>query len=219
MLTRFTKHWPFWIWVLIFVLMCFTGFWGRSQSDFWHSWEYAALGSTVLYTVLFYIMGFFFRRKWFRTIPHGFLGALLPCMLIVVGSLGYATWISYKSGECNWQLFYLVVGSIFFLLISLIMAFKSNDEAVREDFYMSFKLNDTPVAVAFSLLLLYSYLFHKQYGGEPIGGNHAQFEPQIRAFIGGAIAFQMIVSNWIFALLFRTPGVEFPEAVSNNGGQ
>ena len=28
----------------------------------------------------------------------------------------------------------------------------------------------------------------------------------IRAFIGGAIAFQMIASNWTLALIFRTPG-------------
>jgi hypothetical protein len=213
------KQWPFWIWVVIFIGMFIVGFLGVTEKYFWHYWEYAALGSTVLYATLFYLLGFFFRRKVFMTLKDGKdIGLAIPCMLGAVGFLGYASYVSYSNGNCNEQLIFIVAGSICFLLLSLIMTRRSNDQAVREDFKTSLILNDMPVAVAFGLLLAYSYRFHVIYAGEPLTDKSPPTELQIRAFIGGAIAFQMILSNWIFADIFRKPGFEFPRTAATAEG-
>jgi hypothetical protein len=208
------------MWIAIFLLVLGWGFWGVQRTDFWQSWETAAVLSTAAYSLLFYVVGFFSpSRNLFKSVVDKhikYLGYLLPLMAGAVVFLLAAWAVSHWMGDCNLQLLCIFLASLSFLALSVVMSRHSNDSAVREDFKTSLHLNDVPVTAAFLLLLLYSVLYHWIYTGQllPHMLKHLS-DPPIKAFIGGAIAFQMIISNWVFAHIFREPGAESRETTAN----
>jgi hypothetical protein len=89
----------------------------------------------------------------------------------------------------------MVMVAVCFWVVDSIMARQSNKEKVSQDFRASVRLNDTPALMAFAVLFIYSLIYRRN-----------GYDQTFRAFIGGAIAFQMIVSNWVLAIIFRKPG-------------
>ena len=130
---------------------------------------------------------------WVGLIPF----LLLIAILCLVG----ATASSLMEWTCWLQLLFMVIVAVCFCVVDSIMARQSNKEKVRQDFRASVKLNDTPALMAFLVLFFYALIYRR-----------TGYDPTFRAFIGGAIAFQMIVSNWVLALIFRKPGEWYDEA-------
>jgi hypothetical protein len=203
-------QWAFGLWAVIFIGVLIFGLWGPSivvlpirykPPQFWHYWEFAALLSTCIFNVLFYILGFFMPPQMFKDLKSFAWAGLIPFLLLiaVLGLIG-ATISSLMELSCWLQLLFMVVVAVCFWVVDSVMARQSNKERVRQDFRASVKLNDTPALMAFSVLFIYSLIYRKN-----------GYDQSFRAFIGGAIAFQMIVSNWVLALIFRKPGEWYNE--------
>lgn len=197
------SQWAFGLWILIFLCVLLFGLFGPSmgllppqKAQFWHYWEVAALGSTCLFNVLFYVLGFFMPPQMFKDLKSFAWVGLVPFLLLIaILCLVLATASSLMEWTCWFQLFLLLVVAICFWGVDSVMARQSNKDAVRQDFRASVKLNDTPSLMAFFVLFVYALIYRRN-----------GFDQNFRAFIGGAIAFQMIVSNWVLALIFRRPG-------------
>jgi hypothetical protein len=202
------KQWAFAMWILIFCLVIGFGLGGKFiiakwgyQWHFWLFWEVAALVSTILFNLLFYILGFFLPPKMFLNLKQGsYIGLIVLLELFSIAGLGFATWISLRERSCTTQLFLILITVICLATIDSVMARQSNDENVRRDFRSSLSLNDIPALVAFTVLLIFSLI----YSSNHMGPN--TYDDTFRAFIGGAIAFQMIASNSTFAIIFRRSG-------------
>jgi len=196
-------QWAFGLWAVIFLLvLCFGvlgprfGILGLKNAQFWHYWEVAALGSTVLFNLLFYVLGFFLPPQMFKDLRSFAWVGLVPFLLLIaILCLIAATASSLMEWTCWLQLLFLVVVAICFWGVDSVMARQSNKELVRQDFRFSVKLNDTPSLMAFLVLFIYALIYRSK-----------GYDQNFRAFIGGAVAFQMIVSNWVLALIFRSPG-------------
>jgi Kef-type K+ transport system membrane component KefB len=208
LIATFKKRWAFIIWILIFAVVLSVGMFGAKllpsflkvePGHFWHHWELAALGSTCLFNALFYLIGFFMAPRMFLHLNKQVYVGLIPIlMLFIVGLLVAATIISLHDGSCMLQLALLLTVTALLCTFDYIMAKQSQDEKVRQDFMASVVLNDIPACIAFLALLAFSSVYHSS---ATMG-----YDPPFRAFIGGAIAFQMLLSNWVLALIFRKPG-------------
>lgn len=205
--SSFKDQWAFFLWIMIFASVLFVGMFGTSknlplQADpnyFWHSWEIAALGSTILFNLLFYVLGFFMPPRMFLQLRVKEYTGLFPLLMaLTVGLLAWSTYISLHDGDCTLQIALLLAASVLLLVFDFVMGRQSRSEKVRQDFQTSVRLNDIPICIAFFVLWLFSCV-HPFEGVPP---NDRSF----RAFIGGAIAFQMLLSNWVVALIFRKPG-------------
>jgi hypothetical protein len=200
------KQWAFGLWIGIFFLVLVFGLGGQFiiakwgfQLHFWLYWEVAALVSTILFNALFYILGFFLPPQMFLQLKRGgYIGVIVLLEGISIAGLCFATWISLRDKSCSIQLFLILITIICLTTIDSVMARQSNDENVRKDFQSSVALNDKPALVAFTVLLVFSLIYSSSRG--------AIYDDNFRAFIGGAIAFQMIASNWTLAIIFRRSG-------------
>jgi hypothetical protein len=165
---------------------------------FWHYWEVGALVSTCVFNTFFYILGFFFPPKMFLHLKDGrYIGILVFLELISSFFLGVATWVSLNEKNCLYQLFAIVVVSLCLWAIDWVMSRQSRNKKIREDFQASSILNDMPSFFAFTVLFIFTLVFYM---------SRRDFDPAFRAFIGGAIAFQMIFSNFVLVLILRKPG-------------
>lgn len=210
-LKQWAKHWAFWTWIIIFILVVAFGLYGhlvvadKYNWKFWHYWEVGALVSTIAYNFIFYVVGFFLPPRFFvngNLKKESFIGLIGPIMIVSIGVFGWATFISLAGGSCRWQLFLILAGVFSFLIFDWRMMCESKKEDISEDFQASVKLNDFPSLAAFAMLWLFSLIYRP---GEEAGLSSDKLD-LFRAFIGGAIAFQMIASNWALALIFRKPG-------------
>jgi hypothetical protein len=213
LIATFKKRWAFIIWILIFAMVLCIGMFGTKLTSpfvkiephhFWHHWELAALGSTCLFNALFYLIGFFMAPRMFlHLFKQVYVGLIPILMLFIVGLLITATYISLHDGSCMTQLALLLSVTILLCTFDFIMAKQSRDERVRQDFMASVVLNDIPACIAFLALLAFSMIYHASEANV--------YDLPFRAFIGGAIAFQMLLSNWVLALIFRKPGEWYQE--------
>jgi hypothetical protein len=218
LIATFKKRWAFIIWILIFAVVLSVGMFGAKllpsflkvePGHFWHHWELAALGSTCLFNALFYLIGFFMAPRMFLHLNKQVYVGLIPIlMLFIVGLLVQATVISLHDGSCMLQLALLLAVAMLLCAFDYIMAKQSQDEMVRQDFMASVVLNDIPACIAFLALLAFSRVYHSS----EVNAYDAPF----RAFIGGAIAFQMLLSNWVLALIFRKPGEWYQKEPTEN---
>lgn len=205
------KQWAFAAWIVIFIFVVFFGLLGHlivgpagHTWKFWHYWEVGALVSTTAYNLIFYVVGFFVPPRFFvngNLKKEWFIGLIGPLMILSIGVFGGATYISFTGGSFKLQLSLILVGVLSFLIFDWRMECESKNEDISEDFHASVRLNDLPAVAAFTVLWLFSLVYRP--GDE--GAVSENFE-LFRAFIGGAIAFQMIASNWALALIFRKRG-------------
>lgn len=210
---KLKEQWPFVLWVGIFFLVIFFGLvgpcivaylrWKWDWMHFWHYWEVGALISTAFYNGLFYLLGFFRSPRMFKHVEFNYVG-LIPILCgIAVFLLIGATAVSFMEKWGWMQLLLIFLGTVCFWKVDHIMAQHSKIEAVRQDFDASVRLNDMPALVAFGVLFLFSLIYPMYMQMTSQGGG---YDSVFRAFMGGAIGFQMIASNWALALIFRKPG-------------
>ena len=211
LIATFKKRWAFIIWIIIFAMVLSVGLFGTklkipvvAPDHFWHHWELAALGSTCLFNALFYLIGFFMAPRMFLHLNKPVYVGVIPILMFsTVGLLILATIVSLNDGSCMLQLALLLGVTALLWAFDSVMAKQSQDEKVRQDFKASVVLNDIPACIAFLALLAFSAVYHS--------GMVKPYDPTFRAFIGGAIAFQMLLSNWVLALIFRKPGEWYQE--------
>src|ERR1700720_2498367 len=110
------KQWVFILWLLIFTLVLVIGLFGHlipiprfRNRQFWHYWEVAALGASVLYNGLFYILGFFFPPQMFlRLKPQKNIGYVILLMGVALVFLVGATSFSLTETKCSYQLLFIL---------------------------------------------------------------------------------------------------------------
>lgn len=206
---KLKEQWPFVLWILIFLFVIFFGLigpsivtylpWSFDWPHFWHYWEVGALVSTAFYNLLFYLVGFFKSPRMFLHLEKSYIG-LIPLLCgLAVGLLICATVVSIMEKSGWLQLLLIFIGTLFFWGVDRTMAQHSMIESVRQDFDATIRLNDKPALVAFGVLFLFSVIY-------PIKAQCGAYDSVFRAFMGGAVAFQMIASNWALALIFRKTG-------------
>lgn len=126
----------------------------------------------------------------------------LATTITILTSLGrgasFTDWASFICWRCDRNilpLVFLVLSGIFFCVIDLIFAKMHSNPEVRKEFWLGFLFNALPVSCAFGLLLLFVCRFD----------GAASWGVPLKSFIGGAIAFEMLLSNTTFAILFWKP--------------
>jgi hypothetical protein len=203
------EQWPFVLWVIIFLFVIAFGVigpclitylpWTFDWPHFWHYWEVGALVSTAFYNLLFYVVGFFKSPRMFLHLEKSYIG-LIPILCgFAVALLIAATIVSIMDRPGWLQLLLIFLGTAFFWAVDRTMAQHSMIETVRQDFDASVRLNDNPALVAFGVLFVFAVVY-------PLKAQSGAYDAVFRAFMGGAVAFQMIASNWALALIFRKPG-------------
>jgi hypothetical protein len=177
----------------------------------WHYWEFAAFFSTFAFNLLFFYVGWFYGKKEVKgpsgqvffmrgrfVFQHQSQSQIIWIVIwfaLAFLALFLATAVSVVDGACWIQVLCVLGVTYCFLKIDRIMVTHAEDPEVKKDFSSSVKLNDQPAVLAFCVLLAFAYLrFPLQ---DAVRGT------QFRGFIGGAIAFQMLLSNTVLALIFQ----------------
>lgn len=204
----------FLVWVLLCAGTVTVGFWGLRSEHFWRYWEIAALASTFLYTIVFYATAFFYPPYLFKDLKENYdIGIAVIFLGLGLLSLAAATFLSIVVGDYRYLLVYLCLSGLWFCGLDAMMVYRTKDGTTSgASFKDSLSYSDLPVTIAFLLLSVYAVLIYPTDEAK---------ELRLRAFFGGAIAFQMIVSNWVYAKLFYdVPAVQLPDlqVASKNGG-
>jgi hypothetical protein len=213
------NRWLTWAWLcMVAVLATSTIAWGANTHHFWLWWETGALAITTLYTIVFYI-GLFVRRdddglRLYKGI-EGFIGIVPVCCSFAVIFLICSTSVSMlEASDIAWfhplldgvtwlpnhhvvSLMFLVLAAFCFCSVDLIFHHTHANERIQKEFGKALLFNGVPVFVAFFLLFIFVYRFD----------NRAEWADVLRSFIGGAVAFETILSNTMFAILFYEPKV------------
>jgi ABC-type nitrate/sulfonate/bicarbonate transport system substrate-binding protein len=190
----------------------------RPQLQLWHYWEFAAFFSTFAFNFLFFYVGWFYgknilpnvkdasgqpvfmRGKFtFRYESQRQLVWVFLFFLIAFIALLLATMVSVVDGACWLQVLCVLAVTYCFLKIDRIMVLHAESPKIISDFQSSVRLNDQPAVLAFCVLLAFVY-----FRFPPVGDS--QNATHFRGFIGGAIAFQMLLSNTVLALIFQEKG-------------
>jgi NitT/TauT family transport system substrate-binding protein len=190
----------------------------RPKLQLWHYWEFAAFFSTFAFNFLFFYVGWFYGKKilpnvtddsgkpvfmrgkfTFRYESQRQLVWVFLFFLIAFIALLLATMVSVVDGACWLQVLCVLAVTYCFLKIDRIMVIHAESSKIKSDFRSSVRLNDQPAVLAFCVLLAFAY-FRFPSVGDNVSATH------FRGFIGGAIAFQMLLSNTVLALIFQEKG-------------
>src|SRR6266542_2465583 len=161
---KLREEWAFAVWKGIFVLVLAFGLFGHYMVEprgykwnFWNYWEVGALGSTIVFNVLFYILGFFLPPKMFLSLKNpSFIGVVVIFELISIGCLGWATYISLEERSCLLQLLAMLIVAMSFWALDSVMAHQSKNTDIGNDFRATVRLSDAPALVAFGVLFVFS---------------------------------------------------------------
>lgn len=203
MWTRIKEHWALIAWLGVFTGAMLYAFSGYKEEKFWHRWEHAAIASTSVYAVIVYCGAFY--AKFFRRIKRGFLGLVVVFLGFALVALGCAFYVSWNSGSIAWHLAWLLAAATCFICVDCAIAHQRSGalKATRELHKRAMLFSDIPIGIGFALLLFYAILV-PSHGIDEIKcdkcGNKCD---EIRAFFGGAIALQMLLSSWVCALSFH----------------
>jgi hypothetical protein len=212
------SHWLFWAWVSVVIGMLALGIAkGPNTKNFWLWWEGGALITSTVYTCILYV-GFFTRsdennqrifkgiESWIALVPILCLSALscLTMATIVTFATSLEAWISFTDamsvlclgGDKHLlPLIFLFLSGCCFCAIDLVFATKHTSSKIQREFSREFFFNGLPVTFAFFLLAVFVFRFD----GSEI------WHMSLKSFIGGAVAFEMLLSNTTFAIVFWNP--------------
>jgi hypothetical protein len=202
----------FFVWLIAVGLLAgYAIGWGANQPHFWLWWEGGALFITTAYTAIFYIGLFVRHAADGRLLYQGIESfiALVPlfCILAVI-LLAFSTTVSMLEASheawfaqflCAWitntpmiPLTFLVGAAMCFCIVDFIFLHKHTDQAIKREFHVALLYNGLPVLSAFLLLLIFVWKFEES----------PQWSDVLRSFIGGAVAFETLFANTLFAILF-----------------
>ncbi len=166
----------------------------------WFNWEIAGFFSTVIYSYYIYLVeGMMGGSKFLLTNKRkSKIGLVITCLLLLtittLLSLNHHTrWINTEitSKFPNiTKMLFLFVSSIFFVIAVRLLSFGPNNDPIAKSFRASFLYSERPICIGFGMIFVYACLL----------GEKRITEEHMESFFGGAIAFQMMVSNviWVF---------------------
>ena len=172
--------------ILIMLITILYGFFGVSSCP-WKNWELASVAVMLVYTLLLYADGFFISKHFEElTIPK--LGLFLPALVII----GFMLWFLINNSfheffptltkYDRWK----IMGMLF--LTSGILSWIDYEIGKKKNirFIKIFYYSDLPITITFLILLIYSRFMKENQELEP--------------FFSGAIAFQMMISIFLWSL-------------------
>lgn len=213
-----TSHNLFFLWVVLVGIVVIVGIvMGPNSPYFWLWWEGGALATATCYTVVFYWRLFRLNDDTGVRIYKGIgdLVGLVPLLcagavlcLAMATTITFLTSLGIETSITSWLLsligsacdknilpvVFLFASGLFFCSIDLMFASGHCNEEIQREFRQGLLFNAVPVALAFLMLLLFVCRFD---------GN--AWDVQLKSFIGGAVAFEMLLSNTMFAILFWKP--------------
>jgi hypothetical protein len=184
-----------------------------NSPNFWLDWEFGTLLTATLYAFFFYgrltLRGLYkglneVQNFWIMPLLLGALGGMLGAFSVTaVEAIPFFSPVIPKveSGcSCKLMIHLYPVGLMTlamacFSVIDFIFFKWHSDEEVRHEFGQGFYFNGVPVFVAFFVLLLFSLIF-KDVESRSL---------QLKSFIGGAVAFEVLTGNTVFVILFWKP--------------
>src|SRR5436305_5753709 len=152
----------------------------------WRSWEIGA----VIWSILFGI--YYFVRF---PLPNGTSIIKAMCLVIFIGATipnMLAAYYILEFRPAVYHVFWVIVGALLFMFVDFWLFRELEHKRQRGSFLEGLLMADLPVVVGLSFLLLYLLPSYFDQGGNS--------DERIEAFAGGAISFQLIVSNVIFVL-------------------
>jgi len=165
-----------------------------SSAQPWQDWELSAIMFTLFYTA--YVYGNGFLQKYYDDI-----GGQRSALLIISGVMLFIASLLAVNDHLGWFNWYPKVRGLLVLLAITASLFAYVDfnfgyflqpkhPKVSAAYFASLVFSDIPTAIAFTILAGYAF---------GLGPDKIKKE-NMDAFFGGAIAFQMIVSNLIWTL-------------------
>ena len=178
--------------MLVAQLGCiFYCFWGGPNSDSMRKWENASLAVTIIYTLVVYIFVLWKPNK-LQTIQRAcavtICGLVIVTIILIVAKEADLIEINatIDRQEKMWAIW---LGAAAFLIINVIMLKAGENRiALKKNLFFS----DIPVCTTFFVLALYATKIGVNTMPSPI-------KETWDAFFAGAVAFQMISSNVIWA--------------------
>lgn len=146
-------------------------------------WELGALVWSIAFATWFYMT--------FPVPQSALLMRLIPFLILVVmGGLFVlnAAFVLILKNETGHVLSILSIGVVF-LVIDLILAFRA-DERHKKEFWGSVFIADIPIVGGMAVLALYQIVHSRSVE-----------EAEMHSFVSGAVSFQLIFSNVLFALI------------------
>lgn len=185
---------------LVFILLLFTvlnGFFGKTINEYcsstfwdflnywfskisWKNWENASVISTLIYAAFYYYK--LFRNPEYEKVKRAHLG-LVGLFLFIITVLSVVSTI-----QMNRVIYMAIICAISGIYCYIDYKLKTGD--LELSYTTTLKYSDIPVSIAFLILLIYSAILNFTDPMELI-----KMEP----FFGGAVAFQMILSNIIWS--------------------
>lgn len=213
-----TSHSLFYFWVIMVGFTVIVGLiMGPNSPYFWLWWEGGGLVTATIYTAVFYIRLFTRDDESGQRLYKGIgdivglvpllcagavLGLAMATLVTFFTSLGkgisFIEWLSFICMHCDKNilpLIFLVISGSCFCLIDAVFWLKHSSKEVQREFRQGLYFNGAPVTLAFILLLVFVCRFD----------GSATWGIPLKSFIGGAIAFEMLLSNTTFAILFWKP--------------
>lgn len=209
------------LWILlVFLVVLAAIIKGKNHPHFWLWWEFGALVIATIYTAYFYI-GLFVRKDGDQQLIYKGISALIgvvPLLCIsAVAFLVCSTVASFIEANregtiasmrrcLHWlplpnnhvvTLIFLVLAAICFCSLDFTFARKHSNSKVKQEFRRALYFNGLPVFVAFFALLVFVWRFDDGFNAPDA----------LRSFVGGAVAFETLVSNTVFAILFLDPKI------------
>ena len=195
------------VWTVLFVLLVAAELWlSPNYPLFWERWEIGSLITAIVFSVVFYTR--LFWRELHKGLTGPQMGKVVIILIVALLCMSCATIVTCsgliqkilpsvdpKANLPAVTLSFLASGMFCFGMIDLIFTKYHNDDEVKKEFSRGFWFNAVPVFTSFLVLLCFALLF------QVTDTNHEQ----LKSFIGGAVAFEVLTGNTVFVILFWHP--------------
>ena len=167
--------------IFVLVTLAFTIVWGfvGTAHEPWKNWEVATVFLTFIYSVWVFANGFFIKKH-FSGLPIEKTGVIV----LSIFSLCVVTVILVFFQFDRWLIMLLLfITAVLCSLMDYLLG--KEEKECFSGFNKLFYYSDLPITIAFGVLLAYSIKMHDN--------------KIMDSFFSGAIAFQMILSNFLWS--------------------
>lgn len=169
--------------IFVLIILALTVVWGfvGIAHEPWKNWEVAAVFLTFIYSCWLFANGFWIKRN-FKGLPIGKTGVIV-LSIIFLGIVSYS--LAFNQYD-RWKIMLLLfIAAMLCSITDYLLGNESKNNPTFNGFNKLFYYSDLPITIAFGILFGYSLKMH---------GNEIM-DP----FFSGAIAFQMILSNFLWS--------------------
>lgn len=193
----FKKNW--YVFLMVISAYLFGVF--KGDNSFWLDFEGASIAITIVYSIIIYITLYrdsaVQKEAVLKALPFLFVGILLILLSVLAGLGNGLNLVSGNgfgvslSGERKVTMGLLACGTLFYAMVNYVLM--RGESKFKLTYVKSLQYSDIPVVITFMLLWASTFQL-ENYLGE---GEIEKYE----AFYGGAVAFQMLYSNIVWAFI------------------